>query len=110
MASAALLNLTLNADDVFISIFRQLGTTGLGRFGMFERTLQDLIRGLRAHKASSKSAEDAFIAEAMAEIRDELRGKDMALKAEGVLKMCYVRRRVLAQSFGWYGTSSSHSS
>lgn len=57
---------------------------------MFERTLQDLIRGLRAHKASSKAAEDAFLAEAMVEIRDELKGKDMALKAEGVLKMCYV--------------------
>jgi AP-3 complex subunit delta-1 len=57
---------------------------------MFERTLQDLIRGLRAHKASSKAQEEAFLAEAMVEIRDELRGKDMALKAEGVLKMCYV--------------------
>ena len=57
---------------------------------MFERTLQDLIRGLRAHKASSKAQEDAFLAEAMNEIRDELKGKDMALKAEGVLKVCYV--------------------
>ncbi|KAL7424899.1 AP-3 complex subunit delta [Cryptotrichosporon argae] len=57
---------------------------------MFERTLQDLIRGLRAHKASSKAQEDAFLAEAMVEIRDELKGKDMALKAEGILKMCYL--------------------
>ncbi|OCF61731.1 AP-3 complex subunit delta-1 [Kwoniella mangroviensis CBS 10435] len=57
---------------------------------MFERTLQDLIRGLRAHKASSKAQEDAFIAEAMVEIREELRGRDMALKAEGVLKICYL--------------------
>ncbi|WWC65615.1 uncharacterized protein I303_108235 [Kwoniella dejecticola CBS 10117] len=57
---------------------------------MFERTLQDLIRGLRAHKASSKAQEDAFIAEAMVEIRQELKGKDMALKAEGVLKICYL--------------------
>ncbi len=59
---------------------------------MFERTLQDLIRGLRAHKASSKAQEDAFLAEAMKELREELKGKDMALKAEGVLKMCYVGR------------------
>jgi hypothetical protein len=58
---------------------------------MFERTLQDLIRGLRAHKASSKAQEDAFLVEAMGEIRQELKGKDMALKAEGVVKMCYVR-------------------
>lgn len=57
---------------------------------MFERTLQDLIRGLRAHKASSRAQEDAFLNEAMGEIRDELKGKDMALKAEAVLKMCYV--------------------
>lgn len=57
---------------------------------MFERTLQDLIRGLRAHRASSKAQEDAFLAGAMAEIREELRGKDMALKAEGIIKMCYV--------------------
>ncbi|WVQ96213.1 hypothetical protein IAU59_003317 [Kwoniella sp. CBS 9459] len=57
---------------------------------MFERTLQDLIRGLRAHKASSKAQEDTFLAEAMVEIRAELKGKDMALKAEGILKMCYL--------------------
>lgn len=58
---------------------------------MFERTLQDLIRGLRAHKASSRAQEEQFLTEAMAEIRKELKGKDMALKAEGVLKTCYVR-------------------
>ncbi|KAK1923811.1 armadillo-type protein [Papiliotrema laurentii] len=57
---------------------------------MFERTLQDLIRGLRAHKASSKAQEDAFIQEAMVEIREELKGKDMALKGEGIIKMCYL--------------------
>jgi hypothetical protein len=60
---------------------------------MFERTLQDLIRGLRAHKASSKAQEDAFLAEAMVEIRNELKGKDMALKAEGIIKTCYVSGR-----------------
>ena len=58
---------------------------------MFERTLHDLIRGLRSHKASSKAQEDDFLSEAMGEIREELKGKDMALKAEGVIKMCYVR-------------------
>ncbi|KAI9632944.1 putative delta adaptin-like subunit of the clathrin associated protein complex [Dioszegia hungarica] len=57
---------------------------------MFERTLQDLIRGLRAHKASSKAQEDAFLLEAMGEIREELKGKDMALKAEGIIKTCYL--------------------
>ncbi len=57
---------------------------------MFERTLQDLIRGLRAHKASPKAQRDVFLSEAMGEIREELNGKDMALKAEGVVKTCYV--------------------
>lgn len=57
---------------------------------MFERTLQGLIRGLRAHKASSRAQEEAFLNEAMGEIREELKGKDMALKAEAILKMCYV--------------------
>lgn len=61
---------------------------------MFERTLQDLIRGLRAHKASSKAQEDAFIQDAMVEIREELKGKDMALKAEGMIKMCYVSESI----------------
>jgi AP-3 complex subunit delta-1 len=57
---------------------------------MWERSLQDLIRGLRSHKTSSKAELDAFLEEAMSEIRGELRGKDMELKAEGVVKMCYV--------------------
>jgi AP-3 complex subunit delta-1 len=57
---------------------------------MWERSLQDLIRGLRSHKNSSKAELDAFLEEAMAEIRAELKGKDMELKAEGVVKMCYV--------------------
>lgn len=57
---------------------------------MFERTLQDLIRGLRAHKSSSQAEVDAFLAEAVDEIRHELRGREMDLKAEGVVKMCYV--------------------
>ena len=63
---------------------------------MFERTLQDLIRGLRAHKASSKAQEDAFLAEALAEIKDELKGNDMALKAGAVLKVCYVSSPTLS--------------
>lgn len=57
---------------------------------MFERTLQDLIRGLRALKGQSKAAEDAFLASALDEIREELRGSEMGLKADAVLKMCYV--------------------
>ncbi|KAI0094397.1 Ap3d1 protein [Irpex rosettiformis] len=53
---------------------------------MWERTLQDLIRGLRANKKD----EAKFIAKAVDEIRDEVRGKDMELKAGAVLKLTYL--------------------
>ena len=54
---------------------------------MWERTLQDLIRGLRANKSN----ESRFIAGAIDEIRKEVRSDDMELKAAAVLKLTYVR-------------------
>jgi AP-3 complex subunit delta-1 len=54
---------------------------------MWERTLKDLIRGLRANKQD----EAKFIAKAVDEIRSEIRGDDMELKAAAVLKLVYVR-------------------
>ena len=54
---------------------------------MWERTLQDLIRGLRANKKD----EAKFIAQAVEEVRQEIRSKDMELKAGAVLKLTYVR-------------------
>lgn len=53
---------------------------------MWERTLQDLIRGLRANKQD----EAKFIAKAVGEIREEIRSKDMELKAGALLKLTYV--------------------
>jgi AP-3 complex subunit delta-1 len=53
---------------------------------MWERTLQDLIRGLRANK----NDEGKFISQAIDEIRKEVRGKDMELKAGAILKMTFV--------------------
>jgi hypothetical protein len=53
---------------------------------MWERTLQDLIRGLRANKKD----EAKFIAQAVDEIRKEVRSKDMELKAAAILKLTYV--------------------
>ncbi|GJE89511.1 AP-3 complex subunit delta [Phanerochaete sordida] len=53
---------------------------------MWERTLQDLIRGLRANKKD----EAKFIAQAVEEIRQETRSKDMELKAAAVLKLTYL--------------------
>lgn len=54
---------------------------------MWERTLQDLIRGLRANKKD----ENKFIAKAVDEIRNEIKSEDMELKAGAVLKLTYVR-------------------
>jgi len=54
---------------------------------MWERTLQDLVRGLRANKKD----EAKFIAKAVDEIRREIKTDDMELKAGAVLKLTYVR-------------------
>jgi len=54
---------------------------------MWERTLQDLVRGLRANK----NDEAKFIAKAVDEIRREIKTDDMDLKAGAVLKLTYVR-------------------
>ena len=59
---------------------------------MWERTLQDLIRGMRANKKD----EAKFISQAMDEIRKEIRSKDMELKAAAVLKLTYVRIMLLS--------------
>ena len=58
---------------------------------MWERTLQDLVRGLRANKKD----ESKFIAKVVDEIRQEIKGDDMELKAGAVLKLTYVRRAEL---------------
>ncbi|KIM88794.1 hypothetical protein PILCRDRAFT_239285 [Piloderma croceum F 1598] len=62
---------------------------------MWERTLQDLIRGLRANK----SDESKFIAQAVDEIRREIRSKDMELKAAAVLKLTYLD--MMGYDMGW---------
>ncbi|KAF7303117.1 AP-3 complex subunit delta [Mycena kentingensis (nom. inval.)] len=58
----------------------------VGRVVMWERTLQDLIRGLRANKKD----ESKFIAKAVDEIRKEIKSDDMELKAGAVLKLTYL--------------------
>ncbi|KAF8807917.1 Ap3d1 protein [Phlegmacium glaucopus] len=53
---------------------------------MWERTLQDLVRGLRANKKD----EAKFIAKAVDEIRQEIKSDDMELKSGAVLKLTYL--------------------
>ncbi|KDQ63013.1 hypothetical protein JAAARDRAFT_75593 [Jaapia argillacea MUCL 33604] len=62
---------------------------------MWERTLQDLIRGLRANKKD----ESKFIAQAVDEIRKEIKSKDMELKAGAVLKLVYLD--MLGHDMSW---------
>ncbi|KAG6911280.1 hypothetical protein DXG01_002119 [Tephrocybe rancida] len=62
---------------------------------MWERTLQDLIRGLRANKKD----EAKFISKAVDEIRAEIKSDDMELKAAAVLKLTYLD--MLGYDMGW---------
>ncbi|CDO73429.1 hypothetical protein BN946_scf185013.g63 [Trametes cinnabarina] len=62
---------------------------------MWERTLQDLIRGLRANKKD----ESKFIAQAVDEIRNEIKHKDMEIKAAAVLKLTYLH--MLGYDMSW---------
>jgi hypothetical protein len=59
---------------------------------MFERSLADLIRGLRGLGSPSQQDEAKFIAQAVDEIRQEIKSKDMELKTAAILKLTYVRR------------------
>lgn len=53
---------------------------------MFEKSLYDLIRGLRNHKGSEKE----YIAESIKECRKEIRSNDMDLKATALMKLTYL--------------------
>lgn len=54
---------------------------------MFEKTLSDLVKGLRSNKRN----ESEYIGKAIAEIREELRTKKPRIQAEAILKLIYVR-------------------
>ncbi|KAH9932073.1 Ap3d1 protein [Epithele typhae] len=58
-------------------------------------TLQDLIRGLRANKKD----ESKFIAQAVDEIRQEMKSRDMEIKAAAVLKLTYLH--MLGYDMNW---------
>ena len=53
---------------------------------MFEKSLQDMVKGIRANKAT----EDAYIRSCVSEIKDELRANDIKKKAVAVQKLTYV--------------------
>lgn len=53
---------------------------------MFEKSLYDLIRGLRNHKGNERE----YIQHSLRECRSEIRGADMDLKATALLKLIYL--------------------
>lgn len=53
---------------------------------MFEKSLFDLIKGLRQHKGNEK----AYIEHSLRECRREIKGSDMDLKATALLKLMYL--------------------
>ncbi|EON69188.1 hypothetical protein W97_08546 [Coniosporium apollinis CBS 100218] len=53
---------------------------------MFEKSLYDLIRGLRNHKGNER----AYIQESLRECRREIKSQDMDLKATALLKLTYL--------------------
>ena len=54
---------------------------------MFEKNLNDLVRGLR----NSKNTESKYVTECLDEIKQELRQENMAIKANAVLKLSYIQ-------------------
>ncbi|RFU34653.1 hypothetical protein B7463_g1683, partial [Scytalidium lignicola] len=56
------------------------------RLSTFEKSLYDLIRGLRNHKGNEKE----YIQNSLKECRAEIRGQDMDLKATALLKLIYL--------------------
>ncbi|EXJ79084.1 hypothetical protein A1O3_08585 [Capronia epimyces CBS 606.96] len=53
---------------------------------MFEKSLVDLIRGLRGHKGN----ESEYIQSALKECRNEIRSQDLDVKATALLKLIYL--------------------
>ncbi|OBA24310.1 Adaptor protein complex AP-3 delta subunit [Metschnikowia bicuspidata var. bicuspidata NRRL YB-4993] len=60
-------------------------------FGItFEKSLTDLIKGIRAHSKDSPEALSTFLANAIQECKEELVTTDLEVKATAVLKLAYL--------------------
>ncbi|GEQ72334.1 hypothetical protein JCM33374_g6021 [Metschnikowia sp. JCM 33374] len=60
-------------------------------FGIsFEKSLTDLIKGIRAQSKDSPEALSAFLNKAIHECKDELTSTDLEVKATAVLKLAYL--------------------
>lgn len=52
----------------------------------FQQTLQDLIKGIR----NTKNDQVVYVAKAIQEIKDEIKSRDVAVKAVAIQKLTYV--------------------
>ncbi|KAG9258298.1 adaptin N terminal region-domain-containing protein [Emericellopsis atlantica] len=62
---------------------------------MFEKSLYDLIRGLRNHKGNEKD----YVQKSLKECRSEIRSQDIDLKATALLKLIYLE--MLGHDMSW---------
>jgi thymidylate synthase len=53
---------------------------------VFERTLQDVIKGMR----NSKNDQVAFVSKVIQEIKEEIKSRDVGIKAQAIQKLTYV--------------------
>lgn len=58
---------------------------------IFQRSLQDLVKGIRNHKKDTSS----FISQAIAEIKQEVKSTDPFIKAEAVSVLLYLSKERL---------------
>lgn len=62
-------------------------TKALGLQGLMQKSLTDLVRGIRSHKKD----ESAYIASCIQEIKEELKSTNMNMKATAVQKITYLK-------------------
>ncbi|KAJ3041525.1 AP-3 complex subunit delta-1 [Rhizophlyctis rosea] len=86
---------TIRGEGTDISTATSDTINQLKRLTMFEKSLTDLIRGIRANKKS----EDNYISQCLDEIRTEVRKSDPDVKAVAVQKLAYVSSMLHMQGY-----------
>src|SRR4051794_10763759 len=62
-------------------------TKALGLQGLMQKTLSDMVRGIRSHKKD----EAQYISQCIQEIKDELKSPKMEIKTVAVQKVSYLK-------------------
>ena len=67
----------------------------MASLGLFSRSLRDMVRGIRG----AGGDEPAFVQKCLAEIKDELRGRDIQTKGVALQKLAYLH--MLGEDVSW---------